>query len=122
MTVRTEGRAPTNLTLTASAQSTTGALSKVEFHQGATKLGEDAAAPYALTWSNVAAGLYTLTAVILLALFWSWANLRGLHLRRATRPQRGQIYTSKRSLFMKSSVMSENKPPPGPSWNSLLPA
>jgi uncharacterized protein (DUF58 family) len=34
---------------------------------------------------------YFVTGVILLALWWSWANLRGLRLRRATRPQRSQV-------------------------------
>ncbi|MCA1628230.1 MAG: fibronectin type III domain-containing protein, partial [Acidobacteria bacterium] len=35
---------------------------KVEFFQGSAKLGEDTSAPYSYTWSNVAAGNYTLTA------------------------------------------------------------
>jgi len=37
-------------------------VAKVEFFNGATKLGEDTTAPYNLTWSGVAAGSYTLTA------------------------------------------------------------
>jgi uncharacterized protein (DUF58 family) len=35
--------------------------------------------------------LYFVTGVILLALWWAWANLRGLQLRRVTRPQRSQV-------------------------------
>jgi hypothetical protein len=35
---------------------------KVEFYNGATKLGEDSPAPYAFTWSNVPAGTYSLSA------------------------------------------------------------
>jgi uncharacterized protein (DUF58 family) len=35
--------------------------------------------------------LYFVTGVILLALWWGWANLRGLQLRRVTRPQRSQV-------------------------------
>ncbi|HEX8531739.1 MAG TPA: Ig-like domain-containing protein, partial [Cytophagales bacterium] len=54
--------APATLTLTATAADTDGTVSKVEFFNGATKLGEDTAAPYAFTWVNVAAGTYTLTA------------------------------------------------------------
>jgi uncharacterized protein (DUF58 family) len=34
---------------------------------------------------------YFVTAVILLALWWAWANLRGLQLRRVTRPHRSQV-------------------------------
>ena len=37
-------------------------MSKVEFFNGAAKLGEDTTAPYSFTWSGVAAGTYTLTA------------------------------------------------------------
>jgi hypothetical protein len=37
-------------------------VTKVEFFSGATKLGEDASAPYGFTWSGVPAGRYTLTA------------------------------------------------------------
>jgi uncharacterized protein (DUF58 family) len=34
---------------------------------------------------------YFVTAVILLALWWAWSNLRGLQLRRVTRPHRSQV-------------------------------
>jgi PKD repeat protein len=34
----------------------------VEFFQGATKLGEDATAPYSFEWTSVAAGTYSITA------------------------------------------------------------
>ena len=37
-------------------------MAKVEFFNGATKLGEDLSSPYTFTWSSVAAGTYTLTA------------------------------------------------------------
>jgi chitinase len=37
-------------------------VTKVEFFNGATKLGEDTTAPYGFTWSGVTAGTYTLTA------------------------------------------------------------
>ena len=39
-----------------------GTILKVEFFNGGTKLGEDSSSPYALTWSGVAAGSYSLTA------------------------------------------------------------
>ena len=49
-------------TLTIAANATGNAVSKVEFFQGSTKLGEDQTEPYAYTWSNVPAGSYALTA------------------------------------------------------------
>jgi hypothetical protein len=38
------------------------AITKVEFFQGTTKLGEDSMPPYTYSWTSVAAGSYTLTA------------------------------------------------------------
>ena len=37
-------------------------MAKVEFYNGSTKLGEKTASPYNYSWSNVAAGIYSLTA------------------------------------------------------------
>ncbi len=54
---------PANLTLEASASSTSSTVTNVEFFQGTTKLGEDASAPYSFAWNNVSAGIYILTAV-----------------------------------------------------------
>jgi uncharacterized repeat protein (TIGR03806 family) len=53
---------PANIAINASASDTGGSVTKVEFFQGATKLGEDATSPFSLTWSNVAVGSYQLTA------------------------------------------------------------
>jgi hypothetical protein len=55
--------APANITLTANANDTDGTVSKVEFFEGANKLGEDDSNPYSFPWDNVAAGNYTLTVV-----------------------------------------------------------
>ena len=55
--------APASLTVTANATDTDGTIVKVEFYNGATKLGEDLTSPYTFAWSNVAAGSYNLTAV-----------------------------------------------------------
>ena len=52
----------TSVTLNATAADTDGTVSKVEFYSGSTKLGEDTTTPYSYTWSNVAAGSYSLTA------------------------------------------------------------
>jgi Domain of unknown function (DUF1929)/Bacterial Ig domain len=54
--------APATVGLAATAADVDGSVAKVEFFNGATKLGEDTTAPYALTWSGVAAGRYTITA------------------------------------------------------------
>ncbi|MBI4210560.1 MAG: Ig-like domain-containing protein [Candidatus Diapherotrites archaeon] len=53
---------PVNITLNATASDLDGTVSKVEFYNGDTKLGEDTTSPYAYTWNSVAAGTYTLTA------------------------------------------------------------
>ena len=55
--------APATIALAASASDTDGSVAKVEFYAGATKIGEDSTAPYALNWSSVPAGSYSLTAV-----------------------------------------------------------
>ncbi len=52
----------TNLTITATATDSDGTISKVEFYQGVTKLGEDTSNPYSFIWTNVPAGGYLLTA------------------------------------------------------------
>jgi hypothetical protein len=54
--------APATVSLAASASDADGTVSKVEFFNGTTKLGEDASAPYTFTWSGVGAGTYTVTA------------------------------------------------------------
>ncbi len=54
--------APANVTLTATASDTDGTIAKVEFFQGATLIGSATAAPYTVTWNNVPAGSYGLTA------------------------------------------------------------
>ncbi len=50
------------ITLTATASDSDGSVSKVEFFNGTTKLGEDLTSPYSYVWSNVSAGSYSLTA------------------------------------------------------------
>jgi hypothetical protein len=54
--------APATVSLAATAGDADGAVTKVEFFNGAAKLGEDTTAPYTFTWNGVAAGNYTLTA------------------------------------------------------------
>lgn len=54
--------AGSTITVSATALDSDGTVSKVEFFQGAVKLGEDTTTPYSYDWTNVAAGDYVLTA------------------------------------------------------------
>ncbi len=54
--------APATINITATATDAGGSVSKVEFFNGTTKLGEDVTAPYSYSWTNVASGTYTITA------------------------------------------------------------
>ncbi|SFH06728.1 protein of unknown function [Pontibacter chinhatensis] len=54
--------APATINIAASASDTDGTVSKVEFYNGSTKLGEDLTSPYNYSWSSVPAGSYTLSA------------------------------------------------------------
>jgi RHS repeat-associated protein len=55
---------PANVSLTASVTSPDGStISKVEFYQGGTLIGTANGAPWAVSWTNVTTGTYTLTAL-----------------------------------------------------------
>jgi Bacterial Ig domain len=54
--------APASITINATAADSDGTVSKVEFFNGATKLGQDTTSPYSFNWTNVAVGTYTITA------------------------------------------------------------
>ena len=51
------------INIAATATDPDGTVSKVEFYNGTTKLGEDINAPYTFTWNNVTKGSYTIRAV-----------------------------------------------------------
>jgi hypothetical protein len=51
-----------NVTIQVEAKDTNGTISKVEFYQGNTKIGESTASPYQFTWTGVSNGTYTLKA------------------------------------------------------------
>ncbi|HET7695123.1 MAG TPA: Ig-like domain-containing protein [Vicinamibacterales bacterium] len=55
--------APASITLTATASDPENQLARVEFYSGTTLLGSDSAAPYTVTVSGVAAGVYGFRAV-----------------------------------------------------------
>ncbi|MEN3327397.1 MAG: hypothetical protein V7638_2204 [Acidobacteriota bacterium] len=52
-----------NVTINANASDSDGTITKVEFYQGNTKLGEDTFDPYSFDWTNAPSGAFTLTAV-----------------------------------------------------------
>ncbi|MGC3942940.1 MAG: Ig-like domain-containing protein [Chryseolinea sp.] len=54
----------TAITITATATAPNSTVAKVEFYDGATKLGEDATSPYSFTWNGAAVGAHTLTAKV----------------------------------------------------------
>jgi plastocyanin len=54
--------APASISLQANASDADGTISKVEFFAGNTSLGSATSSPFTVTWTNVAAGTYTVTA------------------------------------------------------------
>ena len=54
--------APATISLAANATDPENQLARVEFYSGATLLGSDTTSPYSFSWTNVAAGTYSLTA------------------------------------------------------------
>ena len=55
--------APGTIAIAASASDPGGSVSQVQFFAGSTLLGTDTTSPYTYSWTNVAAGSYSLTAV-----------------------------------------------------------
>jgi hypothetical protein len=54
--------APATIAFTATAADADGTVTKVEFYNGSTKIGEDTTSPYAYNWPNVGAGTYAVKA------------------------------------------------------------
>ncbi len=55
--------APASIPINATASDSDGTVTKVDFYQNGSLLGTDTTSPYSFTWSSVAAGSYSLTAV-----------------------------------------------------------
>ncbi len=55
--------APASITLAANATDADGTVTRVDFYQGTTLVGRSTASPFRVTWSNVAGGNYSLTAI-----------------------------------------------------------
>ena len=53
---------PASITISANASDADGTISRVDFYSGTVLLSSDASVPYSYTWTNVAAGTYTITA------------------------------------------------------------
>jgi hypothetical protein len=56
--------ANSNITLTSSASTPSGTISKVEFFQDAVKIGQSFISPYEMTWNNVQSGNYKITSTV----------------------------------------------------------
>ncbi|WP_214105601.1 cellulase family glycosylhydrolase [Acrocarpospora catenulata] len=54
--------APATIALAATASDSDGSVTSVAFYNGSTLLGTDTTSPYTFSWTNVAAGSYSLTA------------------------------------------------------------
>ncbi len=54
--------APASLTMTAAASDSDGTISGVDFYVGSQLIATDTSSPYSASWTNVAAGSYSLTA------------------------------------------------------------
>ena len=55
--------APATITLTATASDADGSVAAVDFYSGSTLLGSASTSPYSWSWTNVAAGGYSVSAV-----------------------------------------------------------
>ena len=58
----THSTAPATIVLAATASTTSGTIANVDFLAGSTLIGADTTAPFGGSWTNVAAGTYTLAA------------------------------------------------------------
>jgi len=55
--------APADIAISASASDPENRMDRVEFYNGTTRIGTASAAPYAMTWTGVAAGTYSIQAM-----------------------------------------------------------
>jgi endo-1,3(4)-beta-glucanase len=53
-----------DITISASASDLDGTISKIEFYDGTTKLGEDTTSPYSYTWVNASVGAHQIKAIV----------------------------------------------------------
>jgi hypothetical protein len=55
--------APATITLSANASDGDGSITRVDFYQGTSLIGSDTSSPYSVSWTGMATGSYSLTAV-----------------------------------------------------------
>ncbi len=55
--------APATISLSATASDPGGSIARVEFYRGTTRIASDTTSPYSFSWTNVAAGTYSINAV-----------------------------------------------------------
>jgi regulation of enolase protein 1 (concanavalin A-like superfamily) len=55
--------APATITVSATAADSNGTVARVDFYSGSTLIGTDTTSPYSISWTNVSAGTFSLTAV-----------------------------------------------------------
>ena len=90
--------APATVNLSAAASVVTGSISRVEFYNGNTMIGQTSTAPYNYVWTGVAAGTYSLSAIA-----YSSAGLS-----TTSQPV---------SITVQASVPSPSSPAPSAQWN-----
>lgn len=109
--------APANILIEATATSTNASIVKVEFFDGATKIGEDTTAPYSLQWNGIIAALpsHVLTAKATTSLgVVGNSEAVGLDVRSPTHPQLvitsptiGQTFTAPASVTISANATPE---------------
>ncbi|HZR17489.1 MAG TPA: Ig-like domain-containing protein [Verrucomicrobiae bacterium] len=103
--------APATINLAASVTANGHSITKVQFYNGATLLGEDTSAPYTLTWSNVASASYVLSAHALYdtgsVVVSSGVNVTVTNpapILALTSPVNGAVYTAPATINLAASV------------------
>jgi hypothetical protein len=94
---------PATVSITANASDPGGSVAKVEFFDGATKLGEDLTAPYSYTWTGPSIGGHTITA-------------------RATDDQNAQTTSAARAITVANGAPSVSLTAPANGASYLAPA
>ena len=106
--------APAALTVTASATDSDGSITSVEFFSNGVSIGTSLASPYAVNWSGVAAGSYSLTAVATDNTGASTTSAPITIVVTEPQVQRMNVaLASNGGVAMASSVLGPNYPPSG---------
>jgi len=63
ISVTASSNGPNSVSISVNASDPDGSITKVEYYDGTTKIGESTSSPYTFTWSNAPAGSHAITAV-----------------------------------------------------------